>query len=713
VRKLSDDEVLSAIDEEIRNSVGFYSGELASQRKTALDYYHGEPFGNEVEGRSAYVSRDVADTIEWIMPSMMSIFYGGDTIVKFEPQNQNDVEKAKQATDYVNYIFQRQNDGFLSLYTFVKDALLSKNGFLKVYYEEYKDGKKETYDNLNDIELANIVQGAEVIEHTQNPDGSHAVTVRKTKQYGKCCVEPVPPEEIFVNKGAKAPLHKNRFVAHRRQVTLSELREMGFDVPDDFGGDETNFSEERIARFAYDDTDELNDVNREKKVWLSECYLQIDVDGDGISELRRVITAGKVIFENEECDTIPFVTMTPIIMPHKLYGMSIADLVMDLQLLKSTIFRQLLDNMYLANNGRYMALDGMVNIDDLLTSRPGGIVRVKTFDAVKPMQPPVLGSGAFGLLEYVDTVKENRTGVTRYNQGIDADSLNKTATGINQIMSAAQARIQLIARVFAETGIKDLFYAILECVQKHQKEPQMIQLRDQFVPMDPREWTNKFDMTVTVGLGTGSKESQMAQLFQILQMQLTMMGGGLPVVNAQNIYNAAIKLLEAGNIKGGEMFFTDPSRVQQQPRPDPEMAKVMMEKELQEKELQVKAREGQQKLQQNAQIAVMDVKKEIALEQMRQQGQREVKKMDIAAALSKGSENPMQLAEVVLQAMNPPKPPAPKRKRGSFNGKPFDVVEDGANKSGTFNGKPFEVVQVDGVKKGVFNGKSFEVYEEN
>lgn len=236
--------------------------------------------------------------------------------------------------------------------------------------------------------------------------------------------------------------------------------------------------------------------------------------------------------------------------------------------------------MYLANNGRYMALDGMVNIDDLLTSRPGGIVRVKTFDAVKPMQPPLLGAPAFNLLEYIDTIKENRTGITRYNQGIDSESLNKTATGINQIMSAAQQRTELIARVFAETGVKDLFYAILECVQKHQDKAQFVRLNGQWTPMDPREWQTKFDMTVAVGLGTGSKESVIGALGQTIQLQMAALQGGLPIVTPENLYHSGMELLKAQSIKGGELFFTHPSQIPPPPpQANPDVMKVQAKAE--------------------------------------------------------------------------------------------------------------------------------------
>jgi hypothetical protein len=632
---LSDTELRAMLDEEIRGAVGYHSSELSTQRKTALEYYYGEPYGNEVEGRSAYVSRDVADTIEWIMPSLMRIFTGGDSIVRFEPQGPEDEQKAQQATDYINYIFQRQNDGFLTLYTWFKDALLSKNGFVKVYWEEYTESKTESYERLTDDEFAMLLQSEDVepLEHSEDvtidpasgqPVRIHSLKLRKSAKSGKCCVVPVPPEEVLVNRYPVSPLKRNRFVCHRRRVTISELKEMGFEGVDDLQSyDDDDFNEERIARHSFDETDQASDSTSKegRYVWLSEAYWKVDKDGDGIAELRKTIMAGNKVLVDEECDSIPFVTITPIILPHKLYGMSVADLVMDLQLLKSTVFRQILDNMYLANNGRYMALDGMVNIDDLLTSRPGGIVRVKTFDAVKPMQPPLLGAPAFNLLEYIDTIKENRTGVTRYNQGVDADSLNKTASGINQIMSAAQSRVELIARVFAETGVKDLFYAILENVQKHQDQQKLVRLRNEWVPMDPREWSNKFDLTVMVGLGTGSKETQMMALAEESQFQLAALQAGLPIIVPENVYNLRMKALEAKNIKGGDMFYTHPSKMPpQQGAPDPKMVEVQAKMQAEQQKLQISAQKAetnaQQKQEKMAHQAQMDQQR-MALEQQK------------------------------------------------------------------------------------------------
>lgn len=622
---LTETEIVATLDEEIRSAVGYSSSELSDQRKTALEAYYGQPYGNEVEGRSAYVSRDVLEAIEWIMPSLMRVFFGGDQIVRFEPQGPEDEKNAQQATDYVNYIFQKENDGFLTLYTWFKDALLSKNGFVKAYWENYTETKTETYDALTEDEFAMLLQDVsqeDVLEHTEYPGPvgmMHAVKFRVKKKTGKVCVVPVPPEEVLVNKNPTAPFRKNRFKAHHRQLTVGELIEMGLisgpdEVPADVHGD--NFNEERTTRFSFDETDASMQADSQdplaRLVWVSECYRKFD------GQERTVIKVGNKVLSNEDGFTAQLISITPIPLPHKLFGMSYADLIEDLQLLKSTVFRQILDNMYLANNGRYMALDGMVNIDDLLTSRPGGIVRVKTFDAVKPMQPPLLGAPAFNLLEYIDQVKENRTGVNR--APLDPDSISNTATGANIYFQGAQARVELIARVFAETGVKDLFYAILEAVQKHQDHAKVIRLRNEWVQMDPREWTNKFDLDVMVGLGTGSKETQMAALAEEAQFQLAALQGGLPVVTPENVYNLRMKALEAKNIKGGDLFYTHPSKMPpQQSAPDPKMIEVQAGIQADQAKLQLAEQKTHAGIQQKQEKAVH----QMGMDQQRMQFERE------------------------------------------------------------------------------------------
>jgi hypothetical protein len=585
---MTDDELSLIIDQEVANSVGYYDGKLADQRRKSMDYYLGEPFGNEVEGRSQFVSRDVADTIEGMLPSLLKIFTASDEVVKFEPNGPEDEKSAQQATDYINYVFNRQNNGFVVLYTFFKDALLQKNGFCKVYWDEYTTSKVEEYESLTRDESLMVYQDlvnqgyeVEILEFEEKEDGTVDAKLRLVDKSGKVCLDPIPPEEMRVNKNAKFDIQKERFVCHERMVTASFLRENGFE-PDDlelekYDGEDWNL--ERQTRYGYEQEDTLDDNPVEKEYLLRECYILVDYDGDGISERRMVWKCGKEVLKNEEVDRVPIVTTTPIMMPHKMFGLSVGDLVSDIQLLKSTLIRQILDNMYLTNSPRMQVIDGMVNIDDLLNVRPGGIVRMKTFDAAKPLPVPFFGAPAFNMLEYADTVRENRTGVTRYNQGLDANSLNKTASGINNIMNAAQQRIELIARIFAETGVKDMMWSIFQLVCKHEKKERVVRLRNEWTPVDPRSWSNKFDMTVSVGLGTGSKDQllQGAQLIGQFQQAIAEQGGMGRVLTEQNIYNLANQVAEAVMPKKGHMFFTNPEGLPPpEEKPDP---KIEMQKE--------------------------------------------------------------------------------------------------------------------------------------
>lgn len=586
--RLSDEELLAVVDAEKQQALGSWYSTISKERQTALSYYNGQPYGNEVEGRSQFVSTEVLDTIEWVMPSLMRIFASGDEVVKFEPKQPNDEAKASQCTDYINHIFQKQNNGFVALYSWFKDALLQKNGFIKVYWDKYEESKKETYQGLTDDEFTMLVKRdeVEVLEHEARQENTefgplavHDVVIRVTNKKGKACIEPVPPEEVLVARDCRMDIQKSRYVAHRKKTTPSELKLMGFSDKDIEGlqSEDEEFNQEHIERWKLE-----NDFTNQgglgdettRTIWITESYIRVDFDGDGIAELRQVIHAGNKVLENEEIDRIPLVSITPIIMPHKLFGKSVADLVMDLQLLKSTVFRQILDNMYLQNNGRWMALDGMVNLDDLLTSRPGGVVRVKTFDAVKRLDSPMLGAPAFNMLEYIDSIKENRTGVTKYNQGLDSDSLNKTAHGISLIQNASAQRIELIARVFAETGVKDLFYALLELVSKHQNPGEVVRLTDKWVTIDPRDWAGKFDISVTVGLGYGNKEQEAQALQEIGKLQFAVMQAFPQMVQADDVYNMAEKMKAAVGQKNSK-FFTDPKTVPAPPpKPDPEVVKI-------------------------------------------------------------------------------------------------------------------------------------------
>jgi len=438
--------------------------------------------------------------------------------------------------------------------------------------------------------------------------------VRRTNVFGRVAIENVPPEEFLIGKRAKS-LEDADFVAHRTTKTVSDLVEMGYDRDEveAYGGyTDLEISEERTSRFedleTNADFDSLDPAMRE--VLVVESYIRTDYDGDGIAEFRRVLTIGEGhhILENEEFDHIPFAILSPILMPHRAIGRSVAELVMDVQLIKSTLMRQLLDNIYNTNNSRVVAVEGQVNLDDLLTNRPGGIVRARAPGMVQPLAVPEVSRSVFPALEYMDRLKEQRTGVSRQSMGLDADALQSTtATAVAAMTSASQGKIEMIARVFAETGMRRLFRGILHLVTKYDNKPKIIRLNNQFVPVDPREWSHTFDVQINVGLGNGTRDEQLRTLFLIVQKQeqiMQMMGPNNPIVNPVLYRNALAKIAELSGFKNSAEFFADPRQAPpqqpQQPQQDPaiaiEMQKLQAELEMDRQKMQMEFELKKQKM---------------------------------------------------------------------------------------------------------------------
>jgi len=644
---LSDNEteLVSRIRQEISDSLG-YDGEISIQREKAIQYYYALPFGNEVDGRSQYVDSTVQDTVEWIKPSLMRVFASGDEMVKFSPHGPEDVESAKQATDYVNYVFTKDNPGWEILYSWFHDALLQKNGIIKVWWDEYEDPQREEYRNLGELEFEYLIadEDVEVIEHTEVAGNEvegietyHDVVIKRSSYNGKIRIENVPPDEFLISREAKG-IQDARFVCHRVKKTISELRVMYPD--DDFdvgelgaGYNEEVYNAERMARYEFDDSYAwgagLNENGEEalREYWLHESFIRTDYDDDGIAELRKVCTVGDYIFSNDEIDKVPLISITPLKIPHKFFGLSVADLVMDLQLIKSTLMRNLMDNAYNQNFGRYAVLEGQANLDDLLTQRPGGVVRVKSPQAVMPLATPPLQPESFQMLGYLDEVREARTGVNKNTQGINADALTShtTATAVNAVMTNAQSRVELIARQFAETGVKELMYCIYELLVKNQDKERMVMLRNEWVPIRPDMWDDKMDCTVSVALGNGSKDQQMSHLSQMLQFASQAMQGGLPIVTPENMYNLGAALIKAMGYQNVDDFLTKPPPPQPQ-EPSQEEQLAQMEMQVKQKELEIKAADVQvkmQKIQMDAKKDAVDAQlkaAELALEEKQNRG---------------------------------------------------------------------------------------------
>jgi hypothetical protein len=583
---------LKALLEAERNDAlaAIAASKLSAERSDAMDYYLGDMAKDMPvpEGRSHVVSTDVADTVEGIMPALMEIFCAGDEIVKFAAVGPNDTTAAEQETDYVNHVFLQLNPGFLILYTFIKDALLSKTGIVKVWWETKTLEERETYYDLTDDAFAILTADPdiEITAHTARPalppplgedlpEGGpllHDVECVRAKDAAQARVEAVPPEEFGISRNARS-LRDCDYCFHKILVQQAKLIAEGYD-PDQVKTLPTYTALTNIEEVRRDTVNEYEytgDENNQaaRRIETTEHYIRMDYAGDGKACLYKVRTGGQqgdILLRDGKpdivpFDDIPFAAMTPVIQTHRFFGRSLADLVMDIQRIKTAILRGVLDNVYLANNPRVEVaeqLAGPETLDDLLVSRPGGVVRTKQPGGLNWQVVPSIATQAFPVMEYMDAMREWRTGVTRQGQGIDADALqNQTATAVNQVFTAAQAKIKLIARIFAETGIKDLFGLLHEVVRKHGQVRQTVQLRNQWVTIDPREWKKRDHLTVHVGLGSGTKQAQMMALGQVMGLQEKAIALGM--VSKRNLHNSASEFVKLAGLQFASEYFLDPS----------------------------------------------------------------------------------------------------------------------------------------------------------
>ena len=665
--KFTDEELLSQIDNEENIAYGINDSQLSAERAEAIQYYLGEPFGNEVEGRSQVVSYDVQDTIESALPQLLKVFVSGDEVVRFEPKNPEDIPASEQETDYINHVVMEKNNGFEIFYVWFKDALLSKNGYVKVYYEEEDEAEEEMYEGLTDEQLDMLVQddNVEIIEHEAYPDPSvqpmpmtppmmtegpnvqpingdgieidmsmqqafmqpmlHDVKVRITETNGQIKIKNVAPENMMISVDATGNcLNSARFVQHRELMHPSEIAEQ-FDVDEDelntIMAEQDEFELESNARDIY--SEQYDRAVDSSELLVRDTYIKVNGERH-----RYVVVGNRIIYRDESCEVVPFASITPMLMPHRHIGRSYTDLTRDIQLIKSTLMRGQLDNMYLSNNGRY-AISDRVNLDDMLTSRPGGIVRVQGEPgaAIQPLMHAPFPPTSFQMVEYMDSMKEKRTGITAYNQGLDSESLNKTASGMQQIMSAAQQRLELVARTFAETGVKSLFMLVHKLVRQNVTKPDIVRIRNQWVNVDPREWKNRKDLSISVGLGSGNKDQQLMHLNAILQMQREALQVGL--TDPSKIYNALAKLTQNAGFKNPDEFWIDPSnnpQAEQQQKPDPQEQLIQGQLAIEQAKAQGDMAIAQQKAQANLQQEQLRSQNDVTIEREKIAAQAELER---------------------------------------------------------------------------------------
>ena len=593
---MDENEFKYIVDQAISDAGTYIDSYLAPERERAMSYYLAEPFGNEEDGRSQVVLTEVRDTILAMLPSLLRIFTSGDKILEFIPNGPEDIDAAEQATDLINYIFMQENNGFRVLHDAMKDALILKTGILTWNKIDDVSAEYYSYSGLSPDEVQFLlsdpdVEIEELSEEADMTTGEMTISLRiiKRKTKVRYNIECIPPEQFLIDNEATS-LDDAIYVARRKLATISELVAMGYDqeiIEENAGTGGFEMNGETITRNPADQSffgiAGANDESTEK-VFYVESYIKVDADGDGIAELHKVCSVGNgtYILHDEVVQEVPFAILAPDPTPHTIFGQSVADQTMDLQLIKSSIMRNTLDSLAQSIHPRTVVVEGQVNIDDVMNVETGAIIRARSVGAVQPLSTPFVGQAALGVMGYLDEIKTQRTGISRASQGLDADALQSTTSSAVQAqLSSSQERIEMIARLFAD-GLKRCFKGVLKMVIQHQDKPKIIRLRNKFVPIDPRGWDSSKDMIVNIALGRGSDAQRAAFLMQILGLQkeaIQLYGPNNPLVSLEQLRGTLADLTKLAGYMDPSKFWKEisPESVDQfmqqmaksQDKPDP------------------------------------------------------------------------------------------------------------------------------------------------
>jgi len=630
IEPMDETELQGIVSAELEDAVSYIDSDVSPIRAKGTEYYRGDPFGNEEEGRSQVVAMEVRDTVSAMLPSLMKVFFSSENVVEYVPRGPEDVAGAQQATDYANYIFSADNNGFMTTYAIFKDSLVRKCGIAKYYWEDVEEVKIDQYSGLDDQTIQILMQeDAEVKIVTSYPDPSmpmmqpqvdpvtglpmqmpqpmlHDVQIKRNTKDGRIRIMAVPPEELLLDRRARS-FDDAGIIAHRQMATVSDLIGMGYDqdeIEENISSTDLDSNDEYLARQPLSTTfgaaDSMNPMQR--RVLYIEAYMRVDFDGDGIPELRKIccMGSGYTMVRNLPASYIPFVDFPCDPEPHTspLEAMSIFDITHDIQEIKSEIMRNTLDSLAQSIHPRTAIVEGQVNIDDVLNNETGAIIRMRAPGMVQAFSSPFVGQAAFPMLEYMDQMREDRTGMSKAAMGLDPDALQSTTkAAVTATVSASQSRLELQARILAE-GMKKLFKGILYLMTTHQDKPRMVRLRNEWVQIDPRVWDASMDVNVNIGLGNGDTNEKLAALNIIMQKQEQLMAqfGPMNQIASLPMYIRTLqKAIELSGYKDASSYFNtlpaDFQMPQEQPKPTPEEVLAQVQAQSIQADIQKKAAE--------------------------------------------------------------------------------------------------------------------------
>jgi hypothetical protein len=627
-KKVDDEKLVSILDDNIRRSIGYYDSQISRERKRVIDYYNATLPRPAHDGNSKYVSMDVYDAVESMKAALLETFSTGYKTVRFAPQQGEDARIADIATSYCDYVANRQNNLFEVMQSVIHDGLIARAGICKVYWDEREESYLETIQDLTEEEFDQVVaqDNIEIEEVEQDALGLYSGEIRVTTDASQVVIEAIAPEQFIIEPQAKS-LEDVGFLGHRTTMTISELREAGYDEDliskiGDHEDVEMETDPEVLAR--HEEIGQDRGFNAKgfqdqvRSITVYELYIDIDLEGSGIAETYKVIKAGNVILHKELCQYKPFCAFVPLPIPHSFFGSNFGSKVVPIQTARTVLTRSILDHAMITNNPRYTVVKGgLTNPRELIDNRVGGIVNVSRPDAINPMPQAPLNPFIFQTIQMLDEDKEDTTGVSRLSQGLNKDAISKqnSAAMVEQLATMSQQRQKIIARNFANNFLKPLYQLIYQLVIENEPEEKIIELAGDFVAVSPSVWGSKRDVSVEMHLGYGEQEQE-AQKFLALHTLMSQDPTLASMYTQENQYNLMAHVMEQNGIKNVKDYLTPPQELPP-PQPDPaaEMQMQMAHKqiELQERQTQV----AEMKAQMDAQIAQM----KLQLEQLKAQNQ--------------------------------------------------------------------------------------------
>ena len=681
---MDDEELLNLVTSEQRRSVGFdLDAELVRQRELALDYYKGVmPDVPAMPNRSQAVSMDVRDGIQAILPDLLEIFTGGDDVVSFAARDEKDEEAAQQETDYLRYVVFDENDGWSVFNTVILDALQAKTGVFKWWVQEGDQPKEEKFEGKTAVELQEAAKSGTIVDVKLCDDADESAlvgeplydfTIQYPQEDGAVKIAAVAPEDITVAKDT-VRLKDATYCATRSRPRAQDLINQGIDADLVDELPEWQATINNAVPQARDTVREGQQVGGGttrtlRQVEVYEHYIRIrDEKGE---KIYCVLTGGPsapVLLRKQEVNQIQLSAITPFTVSHRFYGNSLADFLIDIQKIKSQLQRMSMDSGYFALNQRMEVAEDKANantVPDLLRNEPGVPIRSKTGGAVTAISTTGLSFNTLQHLEYFSVVAEERTGIVRAAQGLNPDTLHDTKAGALAQMSRAARRIRMIARTFAETGIKDMFLGVHALLRENASKARITRLRGKWVEVNPSQWAERTDMRVEIGLGSGGRDYDMAVMDKIisLQAQAVEAQGGMegPLVTPRELYNSANRLAEKAGIKSPEMFFKDPGDqppVQEQQGPDPALLELQAKMQMEQQKVQASQQMDQVKMQHaheveaaKLQLSHQTAQQELALKREQLAAELDLKREQLAAEMQLKREQ--MSAEMMLRTQIP------------------------------------------------------------